>query len=66
MRLFLLEHTWIPGLKCTQTALCFAPPNIRGQILTQPESDDFKGPKDLAKKILAYYMMSLKGVSKKV
>lgn len=36
------------------------------QILAQPESDEFRGSKDLANKILAYYMMSLKGVSKKV
>ncbi|CAM9657346.1 unnamed protein product [Pylaiella littoralis] len=38
-----------------------APP----QILAQPKGDDFKGTKDFANKILAYYMMSLKGVSKK-
>lgn len=36
------------------------------QILAQPKGDDFKGTKDFANKILAYYMMSLKGVSKKV
>ena len=36
------------------------------QILSQPEGDEFRGTKDFANKILAYYMMSLKGVSKKV
>ncbi|CBN75367.1 conserved unknown protein [Ectocarpus siliculosus] len=35
------------------------------QILAQPEGDEFRGRKDLANKILAYYMMSLKGISKK-
>ncbi|CAM9832385.1 unnamed protein product [Ectocarpus sp. 12 AP-2014] len=35
------------------------------QILAQPEGDEFRGTKDLANKILAYYMMSLKGISKK-
>ena len=49
----------------TNGAFFLAPKNP-GQILAQPESEDFKGPKDFAKKILAYYMMSLKGVSKKV
>lgn len=36
------------------------------QILAQPKGDEFDGTKDFANKILAYYMMSLKGVSKKV
>ncbi|CAM9619764.1 unnamed protein product, partial [Scytosiphon promiscuus] len=38
---------------------------VAPQILAQPKGDEFKGSKDFANKILAYYMMSLKGVSKK-
>eukprot|EP00904_Undaria_pinnatifida_P004150 jgi/Undpi1/13736/HiC_scaffold_9.g03389.m1 len=51
---------------CTVSTLVKQLPElVPPQILAQPESDEFRGPKDLAKKILAYYMMSLKGVSKK-